>query len=61
MSSQSKKMRRTPQERNVHSSIELKVNTEHFTEVLETSSLKDMPLEERRREANKPLYLVRYE
>jgi hypothetical protein len=54
-------MRRIPQEGNVHSSVEVRVNEERLSEMLETASLKDMPLEERRREANKPLYLVRYE
>ena len=61
MSSHSKKLRRTPREENIHSSVEVTVNEERLSEVLETASLKDMLLEERRREANKPLYLVRYE
>jgi hypothetical protein len=61
MNSHAKKMRRIPQEGNVHSSVEVRVNEERLSEMLETASLKDMPLEERRREANKPLYLVRYE
>jgi hypothetical protein len=43
------------------SSLEMKVGEERLSEVLEIASLKDVPLEERRREANKPLYLVRYE
>jgi hypothetical protein len=34
---------------------------ENLQELFEKISLKDVPLEERRREANKPLYLVRYE
>jgi hypothetical protein len=61
MSSQSKKLRHTPREEAIHSSVEVTVNEERLNEVLETASLKDMPLEERRREANKPLYIVRYE
>jgi hypothetical protein len=34
---------------------------EHLQEMLENVSLKDVPLEERRKEAKKPLYLTRYE
>jgi hypothetical protein len=34
---------------------------ENLQELFEKTALKDVPLEERRREANKPLYLVRYE
>jgi hypothetical protein len=34
---------------------------EHLQEMLEYVSLKDVPLEERRKEAKKPLYLARYE
>jgi hypothetical protein len=39
----------------------MKVNEERLGEILVTASLKDVPLEERRKEAQKPLYLVRYE
>jgi len=46
---------------NAHSSLEMKVNEERLGEMLETASLKDVPLEERRKEAQKPLYLIRYE
>jgi hypothetical protein len=34
---------------------------EHLDEILENVSLKNVPLEERRREAQKPLFLTRYE
>ena len=34
---------------------------ERLTEAVENIALKDMPLEERRKEANKPLFLTRYE
>ncbi len=61
MSSHTKKLRRTPREENINSRVEMRINTERLDAVLETASLKDMPLEERRREANKPLYLIRYE
>jgi hypothetical protein len=34
---------------------------EHLEEMLQNVSLKDVPLEQRRKEAEKPLYLTRYE
>jgi hypothetical protein len=34
---------------------------ERFVEMVETASIKSVPLEERRKEANKPLFLNRYE
>jgi hypothetical protein len=34
---------------------------EYADEILENISLKNVPLEERRREAQKPLFLTRYE
>jgi hypothetical protein len=34
---------------------------ENLQKIFERISLKDVPLEDRRREANKPLYLIRYE
>ena len=34
---------------------------ERMSVTIEYASLKDMPLEERRKEAKKPLYLTRYE
>jgi hypothetical protein len=34
---------------------------ERLLEESETITLKDMPLETRRKEANKPLFLIRYE
>jgi hypothetical protein len=34
---------------------------ERLAEMVETASLSSMPLEERRKEANKPLFLDRYE
>jgi hypothetical protein len=44
-----------------YSSLEMKVNKARLSEMRETASLKDVPLEERRKEAQKPLYLIRYE
>jgi len=61
MGSTVRKIRRVLPEEKVHSRVVVKVNEERLSEILETASLKNMPLEERRREANKPLYLVRYE
>ena len=34
---------------------------ERLSEKLESISLKDVPLEDRRKEAKKPLFLIRYE
>jgi hypothetical protein len=42
-------------------SISAKGTTERLEEMLENVSLKNVPLEERRREAQKPLFLTRYE
>jgi hypothetical protein len=42
-------------------SISAKGTTERLGEMLENVSLKNVPLEERRREAQKPLFLTRYE
>ena len=61
MSSRVRKSRRTLIEEELRSSLEQKSSEERLSEMLETASLKDVPLEERRKEANKPLYLVRYE
>jgi hypothetical protein len=36
-------------------------NEEHFNEMLENVSLRNVPLEERRKEAKKLLFLTRYE
>jgi hypothetical protein len=61
MSSRVRKTRKSLTNEDAQSSLEMKVNEERLGEVLETASLKDVPLEERRKEAQKPLYLVRYE
>ena len=61
MSSRVRKSRKSLIEEELRSSLEKKSSEEHLSEMLETASLKDVPLEERRREANKPLYLIRYE
>jgi hypothetical protein len=65
MSSRVRKTRRSLIDEELRSSLEKKSSEERLNEMLETASLrvslKDVPLEERRREANKPLYLARYE
>jgi hypothetical protein len=65
MSSRVRKTRRSLIDEELRSSLEKKSSEERLNEMLETASLrvslKDVPLEERRREANKPLYLTRYE
>ncbi|MCW4044216.1 MAG: hypothetical protein NWE94_01705 [Candidatus Bathyarchaeota archaeon] len=55
------KSKKPLREEEFHSSLEVKVDEERLSELLEKASLKDVPLEERRREAQKPLYLIRYE
>ena len=60
MSSRVRKTRQTPQGKKIRSSLELHVSEDRLSQLL-VVSLKDMPLEERRKEAQKPLYLVRYE
>jgi hypothetical protein len=61
MGPSAKKSRKSLIDEELRSSLEKKTSEERLNEMLETVSLKDMPLEERRREANKPLYLTRYE
>jgi hypothetical protein len=61
MASRVKRSRRSLIDEELRPSLEKKSSEERLSEVLETVSLKDVSLEERRREANKPLYLTRYE
>jgi hypothetical protein len=56
-----RKSRRSLIDEELRSSLEEKSSEERLSEMLENVSLKNVPLEERRREANKPLYLTRYE
>ena len=56
-----RKSRRSLIDEELRFSSQQKSGDERLAEILETVSLKDMPLEERRKEANKPLYLTRYE
>ncbi len=61
MGSRVRKSRRSLIDEELRSSLEKKSSEERLSEMFENVSLKNVPLEERRREANKPLYLTRYE
>jgi hypothetical protein len=61
MGSRIKKSKRSLIDEDLRSSSQKKTSDEHFEEMLDNVSLKDVPLEERRKEAQKPLYLTRYE
>jgi hypothetical protein len=61
MSPHVRKTRKSLADEEFYSSLEMKVNKARLSEILENASLKDVPLEERRKEAQKPLYLIRYE
>jgi hypothetical protein len=56
-----RKSRRILIEERIRSGVEKKSIDEHLVEIVENVSLKDIPLEERRKEANKPLFLIRYD
>ena len=47
--------------RNFAPALQKETSEERLDELLENVSLKYVPLEERRKEAQKPLYLTRYE
>jgi hypothetical protein len=61
MGSRVKKSRRSLLDEELRSSLQKETTEERLDEMLENVSLKDVPLEERRREAQKPLFLARYE
>jgi hypothetical protein len=61
MSSTVRKSRRSLMDEELRSGSANKTTDQRIGEMVEFASLKDMPLEERRREANKPLFLARYE
>jgi hypothetical protein len=61
MGSRVRKWRRSLLDKELRPSLQKVTIEESFDEMLERVSLKDVPLEERRREAQKPLYLTRYE
>jgi hypothetical protein len=60
MGSRVKRSRRPLTDEELHSSLQKEISKE-ADEMLENISLKDVPLEERRKEAQKSLYLTRYE
>jgi hypothetical protein len=61
MGSRVRKSRRSLLDKELRPSLQKEITEERLDEILENVSLKDVPLEERRKEAQKPLYLTRYE
>ena len=61
MSSAVRKSRRSLMDKELREGLQEKTTDDRLTEMAENVSLKDIPLEERRKEANKPLFLARYE
>jgi len=61
MGSRVRKSRRSLLDKELRSSLQKEPIKERVDEILENVSLKTVSLEERRKEANKPLYLTRYE
>jgi hypothetical protein len=61
MGSRVRKSRRSLLDKELRPSLQKETTEERLDEILENVSLKDVPLEERRKEAQKPLYLTRYE
>jgi hypothetical protein len=41
--------------------VSKQMREEHISQILSADSLKNMTMEEKKKEANKPIYLVRYE
>jgi hypothetical protein len=60
MGSRVRKSRRPLTDEEHRSSLQKNIE-EHLDEMQENVSLEDVPLEERRKEAQKPLFLTRYE
>jgi hypothetical protein len=61
MGSRVRKSRRSLLDKELRPSLQKETSEERLGEMIENVSLKDVPLEERRKEAQKPLYLTRYE
>ena len=61
MGSRVRKSRRSLLDKELRPSLQKETSEERLAEMMENVSLKDVPLEERRKEAQKPLYLTRYE
>jgi hypothetical protein len=61
MGSRVRKSRRSLLDKELRSSVKEETTEERLDEMLENVSLENVPLDERRKEAEKPLYLKRYE
>ncbi len=61
MGSQNRESRRRLTENKLRSSLKKEAIQENIEELIENLSPRKVPLEERRREAEKPLFLTRYE
>ncbi len=61
MNTQIKKLVKPLSDEEFHSSDQPEQGDENLSITIEYASLKDMPLEERRKQAKEPLYLIRYE
>jgi hypothetical protein len=61
MGSRIRKSKRSLLDKELRSSSAKGTTEERLDEMLENISLKNVPLEERRKEAQKPLFLTRYE
>jgi hypothetical protein len=61
MGSRVRRSKRFQTEKEFRSSLQKETIEEHLEEVWGNFSLKNVPLEERRKEAQKPLFLTRYE
>jgi hypothetical protein len=61
MGSQVRKTGRSLIDEELRAIVPKQLVDERLAEMAETASLRDIPLEERRKEANKPLFLNRYE
>jgi hypothetical protein len=61
MGAEVRKSRRSLIDEELRASVPKQPIDRRLAEMVETVSLKSMPLEERRKEANKPLFLDRYE
>jgi hypothetical protein len=59
--SRTRKSRSSLIDEELRSSLQKETIKDQLNEILENVSLKNMPLEERRKEVQKPLFLTRYE
>ena len=61
MGSSVRKLRRSLLDKELRSNLQKETIEKRFDKMLENVSFNDVTLEERRKEAQKPLYLTRYE